>query len=121
MSPAESETGGMGSVAGPDSPVGWGLLSTANINAKLLPGLQAAAGAEAVAVASRDQSRAETQAREYGIARAYGDYDVLLADPEVEAVYIPLPNSMHIEWTIRALEAGKHVLCEKPLSRRAVE
>jgi predicted dehydrogenase len=121
MCPAEPEAAALGSAAGPDSPVGWGLLSTARINAKLLPGLQAATGAEAVAVASRQQSRAEAQAREYGIPRPYGDYDQLLADPAVEAVYIPLPNSMHIDWTMRALEAGKHVLCEKPLSRRAAE
>src|SRR5215211_676493 len=70
------------------------------------------------AVASRDQGRADAYVRERGIERAYGSYEALLADPEVEAVYISLPNGLHVEWSIRALEAGKHVLCEKPLDRR---
>ena len=74
-----------------------------------------------VAVASRDQMRADRYAKTWEIQRAYGSYDALLADPEVEAVYISLPNSLHCEWAIKALEAGKHVLCEKPLSRRASE
>jgi predicted dehydrogenase len=73
------------------------------------------------AVASRDRARAAQYARENGIPRAHDSYDALLADPEVDVVYIPLPNSLHVEWTIRALEAGKHVLCEKPLSRRTAE
>ena len=104
-----------------DRPVGWGLLSTARINAKLLAGAPEAPGASFLAVASRDGARAEAHAEEHGIPRAYGDYGALLADPEVEAVYISLPNSLHVEWTVRALEAGKHVLCEKPLSRRSAE
>jgi xylose dehydrogenase (NAD/NADP) len=99
--------------------VGWGFLSTANINDKLLAGAAASDRVDVIAVASRDAARAEAYARERGIERAYGSYDELLADPDVEAVYISLPNSLHIEWSIRALEAGKHVLCEKPLSRRA--
>jgi predicted dehydrogenase len=70
------------------------------------------------AVASRDQGRADAYAREHGIDRAYGSYEALLADPEIEAVYVPLPNSLHVEWSIRALEAGKHVLCEKAFDRR---
>jgi len=74
-----------------------------------------------VAVASRDAARAEDYAREYGLERAHGSYDALLADSGVEAVYISLPNSLHVEWSIRALEAGKHVLCEKPLSRNPEE
>jgi predicted dehydrogenase len=74
-----------------------------------------------VAVASRDQAHADAYAREHGIPRAHGSYEALLADPDVEAVYISLPNSLHCEWSIRALDAGKHVLCEKPLSRRAAE
>jgi D-xylose 1-dehydrogenase (NADP+, D-xylono-1,5-lactone-forming) len=69
-------------------------------------------------VGSRDAARAEAHAREKGIARAHGSYEALLADPDVDAIYNPLPNALHVEWSIRALEAGKHVLCEKPLSRR---
>ena len=97
--------------------VSWGFLSTANINDKLLPGAEASPDVELVAVASRDLGRAEAYARERGIERAYGSYEDLLADPKIEAVYISLPNSMHVEWSTQALEAGKHVLCEKPLSR----
>jgi xylose dehydrogenase (NAD/NADP) len=102
---------------GVDGPVRWGFLSTANINDKLLPGAEASPDLDVVAVASRDVGRAEAYARERGIERAYGSYEELLADPEVEAVYISLPNSMHVDWSVRALEVGKHVLCEKPLSR----
>src|SRR5579875_2952954 len=94
-------------------PVRWGILSTARINAKFLAGARAATGAEVVAVASRDQDRAERYAAEQEIPRAYGGYEELLDDPEVEALYISLPNALHVPWTIRALEAGKHVLCEK--------
>jgi xylose dehydrogenase (NAD/NADP) len=97
--------------------VRWGFLSTANINDKLLPGAEASPDVDVVAVASRDQGRAEAYGRERGIERAYGTYEELLADAEIEAIYISLPNSMHVDWSIRALEAGKHVLCEKPLSR----
>ena len=99
----------------------WGLLSTANINRKLLEGVRGTDEATVVAVASRDRSRAEAFAREHGIERALGSYEELLADPEVEAIYIPLPNSLHVPWSVRALEAGKHVLCEKPLTRRPAE
>src|SRR5438132_10286358 len=74
-----------------------------------------------VAVASRDAARADAYAREYGLERAYASYDELLADPDIEAVYVSLPNAFHVEWSIRALEAGKHVLCEKPLSRNPEE
>ena len=99
--------------------VTWGLLSTANINDKPLGGAAESDRVDVIAVASRDAARAEAYARERGIERAYGSYEELLDDPDVEAVYISLPNSLHVEWSIRALEAGKHVLCEKPLSRRA--
>ena len=99
--------------------VRWGFLSTANINDKLLPGAAESDRVDVIAVASRDAARAEAYARARGIERAHGSYEELLADPDVEAVYISLPNSLHVEWSIRALEAGKHVLCEKPLSRRA--
>jgi predicted dehydrogenase len=95
----------------------WGIISTADINRKLIPGAQASPDVDLLSVASRDQRRAEAYAREWGIERAYGSYEALLADPDIEAVYIPLPNSMHAEWSIRSLEAGKHVLCEKPFSR----
>jgi xylose dehydrogenase (NAD/NADP) len=97
--------------------VKWGILSTADINRKLLTGAAESDDVDVLAVASRDLPRAEEYARTWGIDRAYGTYDDLLADPEIEAVYIPLPNTMHSEWSIRALEAGKHVLCEKPFSR----
>ena len=101
--------------------VSWGFLSTANINDELLAGAAESDRVDVIAVASRDGARAEAYARERGIERAYGSYDEVLADPDVEAVYISLPNSLHVEWSIRALEAGKHVLCEKPLSRRAAD
>jgi predicted dehydrogenase len=95
-----------------------GLLSTADINRKVVPGAHASEKVELIAVASREQSRAEAHAREWDIERAYGSYEALLEDPDVDAVYIPLPNTMHREWSCRALEAGKHVICEKPFSKR---
>lgn len=98
--------------------VRFGILSTARINRLVLAGARESDRVEIVAVASRDLARAEAYAREQEIPRAYGSYEELLADPELDAVYISLPNSLHVEWSIRALEAGKHVLCEKPLSRR---
>jgi D-xylose 1-dehydrogenase (NADP+, D-xylono-1,5-lactone-forming) len=99
------------------APVKWGIVSTANINRKVIPGAHASDKVDLVAVASRDREKAEAYAAEWKIPRAYGSYDDLLADPEIEAVYISLPNTLHCEWSIRAMEAGKHVLCEKPLSR----
>ncbi len=101
--------------------VQWGVLSTARINAKLLAGVAQSDECDILAVASRDAERATQYARENGIERAYGSYEQLLDDPDVEAVYISLPNSLHVEWTERALRAGKHVLCEKPLSRRVAD
>jgi D-xylose 1-dehydrogenase (NADP+, D-xylono-1,5-lactone-forming) len=92
----------------------WGILSTANITNKLL---ESGHDQEFVAVGSRDLARAEAFAAEKGLVRAHGSYEDLLADPEIDAIYNPLPNSLHVEWSIRALEAGKHVLCEKPMSR----
>ena len=99
----------------------WGLLSTANINGKLLAGARGTDEATVVAVASRDRGRAEEFAREHGIERAHGSYEALLEDPDVDAIYNPLPNSLHVPWSVRALEAGKHVLCEKPMTRRPAE
>jgi D-xylose 1-dehydrogenase (NADP+, D-xylono-1,5-lactone-forming) len=96
-------------------------MSTARINRLFLAGARQAAGVEVVAVASRDGKKAEGYAREHGIERAHGSYESLLADADVEVVYISLPNSLHLAWTVRALEAGKHVLCEKPLGRRAAD
>jgi D-xylose 1-dehydrogenase (NADP+, D-xylono-1,5-lactone-forming) len=103
------------------APVRWGILSTAHINRKLLAGAALSGEVEVVAVGSRDLARARVFADEHGIPAAYGSYDELLADPAVEAIYNPLPNTMHCEWSIRALEAGKHVLCEKPMSSSVAE
>src|SRR5918994_454233 len=101
--------------------VNWGFLSTARINRLVLAGARESDRVDVVAVASRDRERAEAYARENGVERAYASYEALLADPDVEAVYISLPNSLHVDWSMRALQAGKHVLCEKPLSRRPAE
>ena len=98
-------------------PVRWGVMSTARINDDVIRGARKSDRVDVVAVASRDQQRADRYARDNGYPRAYGSYDALLEDPDLEAVYISLPNSLHVEWSIRALEAGKHVLCEKPLDR----
>ncbi|MEA2443538.1 MAG: hypothetical protein QOJ12_830 [Thermoleophilales bacterium] len=101
--------------------VRWGVLSTARINEAALRGVDGSPAVDVVAVASRSAEAAEAFARQYGIPRAHGSYEALLDDPEVEAVYIPLPNGLHVQWTLAALEAGKHVLCEKPLSPRVAE
>jgi xylose dehydrogenase (NAD/NADP) len=102
-------------------PVRWGILSTARINRLVLAGAGESDRVDVVAVASRDGARAQAYAHEHGIERAYPSYEALLEDDEVEAAYIPLPNSLHVEWTLHALAAGKHVLCEKPLTRRPEE
>jgi predicted dehydrogenase len=98
-------------------PVRWGILSTAGINRKVIPGLQASPETQLLAVASRDEGRARQYADQWGIPVAYGSYEALLDDQEIEAVYISLPNALHVEWSVNALRAGKHVLCEKPLGR----
>ena len=98
-----------------------GLLSTARINDAILSAAGDTDRVDVVAVASRDVARAEAYAREHGIARSHGSYEALLADDGVDAVYVSLPNRLHHEWTLAALDAGKHVLCEKPYSRRPGE
>ena len=98
-----------------------GLLSTARINELLVAGARQTGSVEVVAIGSRDEQRAAAQARSLGVPRAHGSYEELIADPGLDAVYVALPNSLHVEWSVRALEAGKHVLCEKPLSRRPEE
>lgn len=100
----------------------WGVLGAARIAMKkVIPGMQASGHARVVAIASRTHERAGRAAEELGIERAYGSYEALLADPDVDAVYIPLPNHLHVPWSIRAAEAGKHVLCEKPIALSAAE
>ena len=104
------------------SRVRWGVLGTARIaRVQVIPALQQSQHAEVVAIASRELDLATTAARELGIPRAYGSYDELLADPNIDAAYIPLPNDQHVPWSIRALAAGKHVLCEKPIAMSASE
>lgn len=102
--------------------VRWGILGAADIAmARTIPAMAEVPVAEAVALASRDMERAREAANVLGIGRAYGTYQALLEDAEIDAVYIPLPNQLHVEWSVRALEAGKHVLCEKPLALTAGE
>jgi predicted dehydrogenase len=100
----------------------WGVLSTAKIGLnKVIPGMQRGELCSVEAIASRDLATAQAAAGKLGIAKAYGSYEELLADPDVDAVYIPLPNHLHVPWTVKAAEAGKHVLCEKPISLTAAE
>jgi predicted dehydrogenase len=105
-----------------DKRLRWGVISTANIGrAAVIPALLRSGNGELVAVASRDEEGANTFAAQQGISQAYGSYEALLAAGDIDAVYIPLPNSLHREWTIKAAEAGKHILCEKPLALNAAE
>ncbi len=102
--------------------INWGILSTANIGvAKVIPAMQKGDYCNICGIASRDIKKAETAARKLNIPRAYGSYEELLDDEQIQAVYIPLPNHMHVEWTIKCLEAGKHVLCEKPIGMNSKE
>ena len=102
--------------------VRWGILSSAKIGTgKVIPGMQKGEHLEITAISSRSLDRAEEAARELGIAKAYGSYEELLADPDIDAVYNPLPNHMHVPWSIKAANAGKHVLCEKPIALSAEE
>jgi predicted dehydrogenase len=98
------------------STVRWGLVGTAQINRRLIPGIRTNRRCELVAVASRDAARAESYAKFWGIPHAMAGYQMLVESPEVDAVYISLPNALHAQWTLAAVEAGKHVLCEKPLA-----
>jgi predicted dehydrogenase len=102
--------------------VRWGILSTAKIGVKkVIPGMQKSKLCEIAAIASRDLRHAEEVGRSLGIPKAYGSYEELLADPQIDAIYNPLPNQLHVPWSIKAAEAGKHVLCEKPLSLTVAE
>jgi predicted dehydrogenase len=104
-----------------DAPVRWGILGTADINDRFLPEARLSDAVDVVAVGSRTAARAAAFAERHRMPRAHATYDELLADPDVEAIYNCLPNSLHHEWTLRALAAGKHVLCEKPYSRHPAE
>ncbi|UCD50216.1 MAG: Gfo/Idh/MocA family oxidoreductase [Phycisphaerales bacterium] len=98
------------------SKISWGILSTAKIGvAKVIPAMQKGRFCSVTALASRDLARALAAAKKLGIPKAHGSYEALLADPDIDAVYNPLPNHLHVDWSIKALEAGKHVLCEKPI------
>src|SRR6478672_3773298 len=100
----------------------WGVLGAANIaTKKVIPAMQKGQFSTMAAIASRDLNRARRAADDLGIEKAYGSYEELLADPDIDAVYNPLPNSLHGPWTLRAIEAGKHVLCEKPFASNADE
>jgi D-xylose 1-dehydrogenase (NADP+, D-xylono-1,5-lactone-forming) len=99
----------------------WGILSTARIKRAVIPPIKSSPRHELVAIASRSLPQAEAAAREWGIPKSYGSYEALLADPHIDIIYNPLPNSLHAEWTIKACQAGKHVLCEKPLALTLAE
>src|SRR6266852_2128957 len=102
--------------------VRWGVLSTANIaTGQVLPAMQQGTYCEIAAIASRSPEKARAAAAQLGIPKAYGSYEALLADPEIDAIYNPLPNHLHVPWSIRAAEAGKHVLCEKPIGLSSAE
>ena len=104
------------------SKIRWGILSTAKIGtAKVIPAMQRGEFCEVTAISSRGLERAQQAAGELSIAKAYGSYEELLADPEIDAIYNPLPNHLHVDWSIKALEAGKHVLCEKPIGLSSTE
>src|SRR5262249_25706 len=102
--------------------VRWGILGVASIAVRrAIPAMQSGAWSEVAAIASRDAAKADAAARKLGIPRAYGSYEQLLADPSIDAIYNPLPNHLHVPWTAKAAEAGKHVLGEKPLAMSAEE
>src|SRR6201999_2286312 len=112
----------LGSSMATDRKVRWGIVSTANIGmAKVTPGIMKSPHSVVTAIASRELGRAQAAARQLGIAKAYGSYEELLADPDIDAIYNPLPNHLHVPVSKQAMEAGKHVLCEKPVALSAVE
>ena len=94
----------------------WGVIGAAGINRSVIPAIQASSTGSVIAIVSRDLAKAQNAAEKFNIPAAYGSYEEILLDKQIEAVYIPLPNHLHREWAIRAAEAGKHVLCEKPIS-----
>src|SRR5947209_11421782 len=102
--------------------VRWGVLSTADIGiGQVIPAMQQGTYCEIAAIASRSPEKARAAAAQLGISQAYGSYEELLADPQIDAIYNPLPNHLHVPWSIKALEAGKHVLCEKPIAPTVAE
>src|ERR1700747_393852 len=102
--------------------VRWGILGVARIaTVKVIPAMQRGSYSEVTAIASRDPEKARRAAADLGIPKAYGSYEELIADPDIDAIYTPLPNHLHVPWSIRAAEAGKHVLCEKPIGLTAAE
>src|SRR5690349_7004698 len=102
--------------------VRWGIISTANIGTEtVIPAMQKGDYTEITGIASRDLATAQATAKKLGIPKAYGSYEEMLADPEIEAIYNPLPNHLHVLWSIKALQAGKHVLCEKPVAMNTAE
>src|SRR4051794_38734605 len=102
--------------------VRWGILSTAKIGTeKVIPAMQKGRLCEVAAIASQSLDKAQAAAKKLGIPRAYGSYEALLDDPDVDAIYNPLPNHLHVPWSIKAREAGKHVLCEKPIGLSSTE
>jgi predicted dehydrogenase len=106
----------------PREKIRWGVLGVARIaTRKVIPGMQHGKWTTVDAIASRDEAKARAAASELGVPKAYGSYDALVADPDIDAIYVPLPNHLHVEWTTRAAEAGKHVLCEKPIGLVAAD
>src|SRR5438067_13664379 len=102
--------------------VRWGVLSTANIaTTKVIPAMQQGRYCEITSIASRTLEKAQAAAAQLGIPKVYGSYEELLADPDIDAIYSPLPNHLHVPWSIKALQAGKHVLCEKPVAMTSAE
>ena len=100
----------------------WGILSTAKIGREhVIPGIVQSDNGVLYGIASRDLAKAQALATQFGAKMAYGSYEAMLADPDIDGIYIPLPTSQHVEWTIKCADAGKHVLCEKPISLKASE